>query len=142
MEELLAEVEEKSHNRAEYKREDDLKHRLDEHRGDADAACRAKSLCHSEGDGEEHEAYRIVKSNDGQKNIGERALCLILTDNHQGCGRGGSRRDRAENYSGGKRKLVGLCEMEADQSRINEEGGYHRLKNADDRRLLAYLLQL
>ena len=43
----------------------------------------AKRLCNTEGDGEHHKTYRIIKRNDGKEYICKRTLRLVLTYYHK-----------------------------------------------------------
>ena len=88
MEEALKEGDEEAHNCTEKERKDNLNQRLHDNRNNVGRACNQR-LGYAEGNGKENEADSVIKCNDGEQNIGKRPLCLVLADNHEGCGRGG-----------------------------------------------------
>ena len=141
MEEALEEGEQQSHDHTEQKREHDLKDRLDDDRQDVDSS-RHHGLGDAEGNGEQHKSYRIVEGDDGEQNFRYRALRLILTHDHERRGGSGGRSNSAQHNGGGKGKLIGHQEVQTDQERIDEKRGKHRLKDADDRCLLARFFQV
>ena len=88
MEESFRKGKEHSHYRAENERKHDLEHGIHKDIDDAESACGScHSLCDTEGYREDNKTNRVVKSNNGKQHIGKLTLCLVLTDNHQGCGR-------------------------------------------------------
>jgi len=111
MEESLDKGEDKSHNEAERKREDDLKDGLENDLKYIRAAV-GKRLCDAEGYREEHESHRIIKRDDGKEDVCYGALCLILTDDHKRRCRSGGGGDRAKDDRGGKREQA--SEMQGD----------------------------
>ena len=56
----------------------------------------------AEGHGEQHQTHRVVQRHDGQQDIGEGALSLVLAHHHQGGGRGGGRGHGAQHDGGGQ----------------------------------------
>ena len=141
MEESFEEGEEIAHNRTEKEGENDLDNRLEK---DGNNAYRAglKSLCNAEGEGEENEAYSVVKSNDGKENIRERTLCLILLYNHESCRRCCCGSYCTENDSRLEGELIGHKEVEADKNCVNQESCENSLEDADYGCLLACCLEL
>ena len=141
MEEAFEEGEEEAHHKSERKRENDLKDRLNEHRDHVDSA-RNQCLGNAERNGEENETDGIVERDDGKKNVGQGALCLILTDDHQRSGRCGCRSDGTENDGGRERELVGSCQMNSDEHRVHQKRSNDSLHDSDDSSLLARLFEL
>lgn len=141
MEESFKEAKEEAHHKSESKRESDLKNGIDDERDEVDVA-EHQCLCYAKGDSKENESHSIVKRDDGEKQIGQRALRLVLTDYHQRRGGRGSRSDGTEHDGGGQGKLVGHCKMDSDKHGVHQDRGDNGLENSDDRCLLSRLFQL
>ncbi len=95
----------------------------------------------TEGDGEDHQADSVIQSDNGQQDVRDRTLGLILTDNHQGGSRGGCRGDGAQGDGHRHGQQIRHDEMQGDQGDIHKDGGNHSLQDTDDGGLLTGLLQ-
>ena len=106
MEELLAEIIDKSDGDTECERSDDLNKRVDEHRKDIYLAL-FECLGDAERDSKNDKSHDIVERDYGKQQSSQRTVSLVLLDDHQR--RGGSRcgRDSSEGENAGERKLVG-----------------------------------
>lgn len=102
VEELLEFRKNKSEYCAEKERCDYLDGGLDQDGNEVDRVC-LERLCYAKEDCENYKSYRVVKSDDGEQEVGKRALCLILTYYHQGCRGSGCRCDSRENENCGDR---------------------------------------
>ena len=102
----------------------------------------AQRLGNTEGNGEKHQAHRVVQSDDGQQQIGQGALGLVLAHDHQRGGRRGGGGDGAEGDGRGQGQHIRPQEMEDHQGDVHAAGGDHGLENADHQGLLAGLPQL
>ena len=127
--------------RAERERADDLDERVDD---DGDHVERAgiERLRNAERHREHHQTDRVVQRDDRQQQVDQRALGLILPDDHQRGGRGRRRGDGAEGDGLRDGELAARRERDGDERDIDQEGGGQRLQNADDERLLAGMLEL
>ena len=84
-------------------------------------------LGNAEGNCEYDKSHRIVKRDDGEQQVGQRALCLVLAHDHERCrGRRGGR-NGAEGDAGGYRELFLEENVHDDEGHINENGGGDRL---------------
>ena len=91
---------------------------------------------------EHHQTDRVVQRDDRQQQVDQRALGLILPDDHQRGGRGRRRTDGPEGDGLCDRELAVRNECNRNQSDIDQEGCGQRLQHADDERLLAGMLEL
>ena len=142
VEELLTKGEEISHYCTENDGENNLEKRIYYHGYEIEGAD-ADRLSNSEGNRKYNETYRIVKSNDRKEEIGESALRLILSYNHEGCGRCGCGSYCAENDCGGEGEyLLTENKGKADKHDIHHDCGEECLEDTDYGSLLSYLLKL
>ena len=100
-------------------------------------------LCNTEGNCKYNKTYRVVKSNYGEQEVGERSLSLILLYNHEGCGGSGSGRYCAENDCRGQREyVVAYDKGEENKHYVYNDAGENSLEDTDDSSLTADLLKL
>ena len=93
-----------------------------------------QSLCDAEGDRKDHQAHCVVQSYDREQQVRDRPFCLILSDNHQCCGRCCRRGDRAKGDCNRQRQLFRTeDEVKGDQGSIHQQRGNNGLDDADDR---------
>ena len=138
----LTYCEEYAHDRTECDRKHNLENGIDKHGNNVNDTG-VNGLGDAEGNREYDKTYRVVKSNYGKEEVGERALCLILLYNHESCGRSGRGSYCAENDSGGKGKhVIANDEGEGDENDIHNDAGEERLEDTDDGSLAADLLEL
>ena len=141
VEEFFAKCEEQTHHKAEHEREDDLKKGFEDDGKYFHRAC-ADGFCDAEGDRENNETYCVVKCYDGKEDVGQRTLCLILTNDHE-CRCGSScRSNSAENDRCREGEVLGHEEVETDEDRIYCETGEYRLEDTDHSCLLTDLFEL
>ena len=101
-----------------------------------------EGLGDTEGDRKNDKTYGIVESNDGQKEVGKGSLCLVLTNDHKGCGGRGCGCDRTEGDKLGNGELIGHQKMNTEKGEVNEQGCNERLNDTDGKCLLTRLFQL
>ena len=123
-------------DRAQSQRADDLQKRVDHDRNEVKRV-RVERLCNAEGDGEHDQAHRVVQCDDRQQQVHQRALGLVLPDDHQGSCRSRRCGNCAEGDGLGNGQLAVCKENDRDQRDIHKERRGQRLQNADDKRLLA-----
>ena len=139
---LLTLGKEHAHNCAEHDGKYNLKKRVYNHGYDIHNAG-VDRLGNAEGYREDNKTNRVVKSNDGQEEVCERPLRLILLYNHQSCGRSGSGSNCAENDSRREGEhLLTYDEGEHDENDINDNAGEQCLEDTDHGRLASDLLKL
>ena len=130
VEEAFAECEEKTHDEAEHEGENNFKKRFENDGKDIDGAC-ADGFCNTEGDRKYDKTDRVVERYDRKQDIGNGTLCLVLLNDHEGCGGSGRGRNSAENECRGKGKLIGHCEMERDEYAVYQKTSEDCLENTD-----------
>ena len=141
VEELLAECEEKTHDEAERERKYNLENGF-KNDGEHVYGTGVDGFCDTEGDREYNETDSVVKRNDGEEDVGQRTLCLILTNDHEcccgsGCGCNGTENDRC-----GKGKMLRHSEMESDENDVYDKACEDCLEDTDDGSLFTDLLEL
>ena len=131
-----------SHERAEQQRADHFNQRIEQYGGQAERTERDR-LGNPEGHGKYNQPHCVVQRDNGQQQICQRALRLVLIYHHQRGGRRGGCSDGAEGNDHGERELV-LSEdqMQPIEGNIDQKGGGQRLYNADDSCLPAGFSQL
>ncbi len=146
MEHPLDQGQDKAQDRAQEQGQDDLQKGLHQD-GDHVESTAMESLGHAHGDGEENETHGVVQSDDGQEQVGQRALGLVLAHHHKGGGGSGGRGDGAQDDAGGEGEIIGPRhgdeqEMHADQGGVHHQGGDHGLDDTDDGGLLTRMLEV
>ena len=126
--------------------QDDLQHGLHQHRDHAQVSA-VESLGHTHGHGKKDQTHGIVQRDDGQEQIGQRALGLVLAHHHEGGGRSGGGRDSAQQDAGGEGEIVYAGggqeqEMNAHQNGIHHQGGDYGLDDTDNGGLLTRVLEI
>ena len=117
----------------------DLEQRIDQDRHQVERAD-VHRLRDAEGDGEHDEADRVVQRDDRQQDVDQRALRLILPDDHQRGGRGRRRSDGAK--GDGLRNGERVRERgDGDERDVDEQRRGQRLQHTDDSGLFAGMLQ-
>ena len=100
-----------------------------------------EGLCDAVGNGEDDQTHCIVQSDDGQQNVGEGTLCLILVDDHHGSGRSRCGGDGTQDDAGGNGQLIAQDQVQAQQHCIYQQAGSQGLEHGDDSGLTADMLQ-
>ena len=100
-----------------------------------------EGLGHAEGDGEHHQTHRVVQGHNGQKQVYQLALGLVLAHHHQRGGGGGGGADGAQGDGLRRRELIREQGAEDQKRDVDEHRRHQRLENADDRGRPAGLLQ-
>ena len=118
MEELLGEVEEQTHERAENEGDYDFYDRIYEDGYDINLTV-FEGFSYTEGNCEDHKTHYVVKRDNGQEHTGERTVGFILLDYHEGSGRGGGCGDSSEGKYAGERELIGQEEMNDEEGDVN-----------------------
>ena len=130
VEEAFAECEKKTHDEAEHEGENNFKKRFENDGKDIGGAC-ADGFCNTERDRKYDKTDRVVERYDRKQDIGNGTLCLVLLNDHEGCGGSGRGRNSAENECRGKGKLIGHCEMERDEYAVYQKTSEDCLENTD-----------
>ena len=112
MEEFFHKGIDQAQDRAEGKRTDDLQHRVDEHRNDADRYTAGKALGNAEGDRKDDQTNCVVQGDNRQEDIDQGALRLILVHDHQSRSRSRSSGDRTKGQSHRDRDLIRHKQMQ------------------------------
>ena len=133
-------VEHETGQRAQTQREDDLHQRLHDDAEGVDAAL-LQRVRHAEGGREEDEADGVVDGDDHQQQVGQRAVGLVLLDDHQGRGRGRGRCDRTQRDGRGHGDDIRAEQVQDDQREIHQCGGDDGLQDADRDGLPAHAFQ-
>lgn len=141
MEEFFDGVKNITHNSAENERADNLDHRLNDdgdniHSAHEEGAGNAESNCEAD------ETHSIVKGDDGEKNIGDGTLCLVLADDHQCCGGSGGACDSAEGDGGREGEGLGESKVKTDHGSLNEDNGANAFADGHNNSLLAGFFEL
>ena len=128
-------------DRAENEGENDLDQRV-HHNGNNINGAAVDRLGNAEGNRKNDQSHGVIQRNDGQKQVGKRAACLILTNHHKRSRGSRCRRDGSENEAGGQGKNIFALgfeqqEVGGDQRDIHKYRGSHSLDNAYHRCLLA-----
>ena len=111
---------------AERQRAHDLDQRIDDD-GDHIERAGVERLCDAERHRKHDQADRIVQRDDGQQQIDQRALCLVLPHDHERCGRGRCRGDGTER-DGLRDGQPAVCKQcDHDQRDIDQERRGQRL---------------
>ncbi len=141
VEELLHPVEGHPRQGPQPQGEDDLHHRLHQHRHHADGPAFQRHG-HAEGGGEQYQAHRVVNGHHHQKEAGHGAVGLVLPDHHQrgGGGRGGG--DGAQGDGGGHGDDLRPDQVQENQRQVQQHRGGHGLEDAHDDGLAAHGFQL
>ena len=129
-----------AHHRAQHQRKRDFQRGIDQH-GDEINRAAAQRARHAEGHREHHQTHRVVQRDDGQQDVGQLALRLILAHDHQRRGRRRGGGNRAQRDGGGNGQLVAQNEVQPDQRRVHKQRGHQTLHDTNDRSLLSRLLQ-
>ena len=130
VEELLHPVQQPAHDAAQHQAQDDLQNGLDDDAQDADLTG-GQGGRNAIGGGEQQQAHGVVNGDDQHQQLGQRAVGLVLANDHQGrsgCG-GGS--DGAQDDGAGQGNDVGEGEVQADQDDVHQSGGQYGLQDAD-----------
>ena len=133
-------VEHKTGQRTQTQREDDLHQRLHDDAERVDAAL-FQRVRHAERGREEDEADGVVDGDDHQQQVGQRAVGLVLLDDHQGRGRGRGRCDRTQRDGRGHGDDIRAEQVQDDQCEIHQCGGDDGLQDADRDGLPAHAFQ-
>ena len=134
--------EDAAHHKAQQDGEHDFQQRLNE---DARHVVMAvvDRLGHAEADREHDQTHRVIQRDNRQQQVGQFALRLVLTNDHQRRRRGGRRRNRAQhNRVRQGHRIAEHEDMQPDEHQIDHQRRRQRLKNADHRRLLAGVAKL
>ena len=140
MEVDLQQVQQVTGGSAQRQRERDLQQRLQHHAHGVDTPL-LQRVCHAVGGREQHQTHGVVNSDHHQQKLGQRAVCLILLDHHQGssgCGSGG---DRAQRDGRSQRDGVRAGKVQGNKGDIHQRGGDHRLRNAHGHGAASHVLQ-
>ena len=141
VEELLHPIQEPAHRSAQTQGQNHFHNRLYHHGNYAHMTGRQRGG-NAEGNAEQHQTHRVIDGNHQHQKPGQRAVSLILTDDHQGCGRSRRGSDGTQGDGAGDGNQAGEQQMQHDQGHIHEDRGDHRLQNADGNGLGTGLLQL
>ena len=133
-------VEHKTGQRTQTQREDDLHQRLHDDAERVDAAL-LQRVRHAERGREEDEADGVVDGDHHQQQMGQRAVGLVLLDDHQGRGRGRGRCDRTQRDGRGHGDDIRAEQVQDDQCEIHQRGGDDGLQDADRDGLPAHVFQ-
>ena len=134
--------EEHTHNSAESDGKHNLENGIDKHGNNVNDTG-VNGLSDTEGNRENDKTYRVVKSNYGKEEVGERTLSLILLYNHEGCRGSGCSSYCTEYDSGGKGEhVIANTKGEGDENDIHNDAGEESLEDTDNGSLAADLLKL
>ena len=125
---------------AEQQRDGDFDERVEQHRDQVQRAAEERAR-HAERYGEHDEAHGVVERDNGQQQIRQGSLCLVLAHDHERGGRGGRRGDGAERDCRGQGKDLRGEQVERDERSVHQQRRRERLHHADDERLPAGLPQ-
>ena len=142
LEMILHPREKEAEQRTQNQRADHLNDGIDHH-GDHVYHATFHGLGHAERNGEYDKAHRVIKCNDGQQNIGQRTLGLVLLDDHERGGRCRRGCDRTEDngYRHGQHVLA-EDKVQSDQCSVDHDSRDKCLKSTDDQCLLTDLFQI
>ena len=134
-------IQQKSHQAAQNQRKDDFQNGLD-HDCQNTYLTICKSCGNAKGYGEQQKANSIINGNNKHEQSGQRTICLILPNDHQGCSRCGCRSDCAESNGTGDGDYCGESQVKCDQHNVHYNSGNDSLKNANDNSRAAHFFQL
>ena len=140
MEVDLQQVQQVTGGSAQRQRERDLQQRLQHHAHGVDTPL-LQRVCHAVGCREQHQTHGVVNSDHHQQKLGQRAVCLILLDHHQGGGGCGSGGNRAQRDGRSQRDGVRAGKVQGNKGDIHQRGGDHCLRNAHGHGAATHVLQ-
>ena len=127
--------------RAKGQGENNLHHRLHQHRHHADGPA-LQRLRHAEGGGEQHQPHGVVNGHHHQKEPGHRAVGFVLPDHHQRGGGSGGGGDGAQGDGGGDGDDLRADQVQRHQSQVHQGRGGSGLEDAHHDGLAAHGFQL
>ena len=140
VEELFGEVKQQADQRTENQGCNNFHQRIYNNGDDIKRAV-FQSLGNPEGDRKHDQTDHVVERNDGKEHLGQRAVRLVLLDDHERCGGSRSRSDRTERNGAGQRELVGHDEVKQDQRDVHEDRRNDCLEDRNHNRLAADVLE-
>ena len=141
-EESLGEGEKITHNGAENERKNDLEKGIYNH-GDGVNGAGVDSTRNTEGDREDDKSNSVVKSNNGEENVGYGTLSFVLANDHKSSGRSGRGCNCTKDDSRGKGKTsFGKDEGKSDKACVHDNGCDESLRDTDNGSLLTDLFEL